>query len=299
MLRVMLDSHRDVAVPPESLFIPDYLRSGKPVATLRRALPKEFELSEWGLEVSEDDLSDCADGAALIARIHELYARSKGKSVWGQKTPRLVRYGGLLKRHFPTARFVHVIRDPRAVAHSLKRSNVHRSNALYAARRWRHDVDAGLALDPVLEIHYESLVSQPESELRRVCAFLGLDFSEGMLDYAGKSGDYGAFYGDIHKRLADKPDPARIDAWRDRMDPRDIGVVESEVGDRLERLGYGRVGAGYPAAYPWYLRGQRWLGFAGQIVYYLRRRRRYLSSFIGRKVRLGLIRDFFSTRFFL
>lgn len=295
----MLDSHDAVAVPPESLFIPDYLRSTRPVEVLRRSLVREFELREWGLSVSESDLADCGDGAALIARIHERYAASKGKQGWGQKTPRLVRHGPLLRRHFPTARFIHLVRDPRAVAHSLARSNVHRSNALYAARRWNNDVRAGLALDPVLTVQYESLVSQPEAELERVCEFLGLEYSASMLSYSHKSDEYGAFYKDIHKRLADRPDPNRINAWRDQMDRRAIGVVEAETAGLLEDRGYEALGYDSPAGYRAFLRLQRWGGFAGQLVYYLRRRRSYLTSFVGRKIRLGLLRDLFSTRFFL
>lgn len=299
LLRVMLDSHDDVAVPPESLFIPDYLRSDKPAPVLRQALLREYEIREWGLAASEADLADCDDGAALIARIHELYAHSKGKKRWGQKTPRLVRHGRLLKQHFPGARFIHVVRDPRAVANSLMRSNVHRSNALYAARRWNNDVAAGLELEPVLTVAYEALVTDPEPELKRICEFLGLDYSPSMLSYTQKSVDYSAFYQDIHKKLADKPDPNRINAWRDKMDPRDIAVVESQLAVEIEPLGYERLGLEGSRSYTTWLRLQRYFGFAGQIFYYLRKRRSYLSSFVGRKRRLGLLRDLLSTRFFL
>ena len=299
LLRVMLDSHDDVAVPPESLFIPDYLRSDKPAPVLRRALLREYEIREWGLEVTEADLEGCEDGAALIARIHELYAQSNGKQRWGQKTPRLVRHGALLKQHFPGARFVHMVRDPRAVANSLMRSNVHRSNALYAAKRWNNDVAAGLTLDPVLTVAYEALVTDPEPELKRICDFLGLAYSPSMLSYTQKSEGYSAFYQDIHKKLADKPDPNRINAWRDKMDPRDIAVVESQLAVDLGPLGYERLGLEATGGYIAWLRLQRYFGFAGQIFYYLRKRRAYLSSFMGRKRRLGLLRDLFSTRFFL
>ena len=51
-------------------------------------------------------------GATLdfIDRAHEVYLRASGKRVWGQKTPRFVRYGALLKRHYPHAKFINVLR---------------------------------------------------------------------------------------------------------------------------------------------------------------------------------------------
>jgi len=154
-----------VAIPLESLFIADYLRSTVRWSPdqIKQHIVREPELREWGLRVSVGDLGKCRTVGEVIVRLHELYAESKGKKHWGQKTPRLVRYLPLLADHFPDARFIHLVRDPRAVVSSLIRSEVHRSTPWYGARRWVMDVQAGLDFETqhperIMRLSYEALV---------------------------------------------------------------------------------------------------------------------------------------------
>ncbi|TQE99010.1 MAG: sulfotransferase [Spiribacter salinus] len=244
LLRSMLDSHPLVGVPLESLFIIDYLSSRRPPSVLRKLLPGEYELQEWGISCRPEDLSDCASAAEMIDRIHRLYLREHGKSRWGQKTPRFVRFGELLRARFPGARFIHMIRDPRAVASSLVRSNVHRSTLLHAAQRWSTDVSAGLDLkrkhpQQVLCVRYEEMVADPESELKRICAFLNLEFVETMLRFHERTpGAYGTYYDKIHSGLSRPVSTSSTDAWRKHLDGRDVAIVESICRGRMEELGY-------------------------------------------------------------
>jgi hypothetical protein len=100
LLRTMLNRHSLVAIPLESLFIVDYLQARESVdhERLVQMLVREFELREWGLEVDADDLSDATNARGAIERLHEIYLAKNRKQIWGQKTPRFVRYGDVLKR---------------------------------------------------------------------------------------------------------------------------------------------------------------------------------------------------------
>jgi len=291
LLRSMLDSHPLVGVPLESLFIIDYLSSRRSPSVLRKLLPREYELGEWGLACTPDDLADCATPSEMIDRVHRLYLREHGKSRWGQKTPRFVRYGELLLANYPQARFVHMIRDPRAVARSLLRSEVHRSTVLHAAQRWVTDVSAGLELErkhpeKVLRLRYESLVSDPESELKRVCDFLDLEFVERMLRFHERAPDaYGSYYQQIHSGLGRPVSTGSTETWREQLSRADIALIESLCASLMDELGYARESSGGSVrrdALKWRLR--RLPRAMAQTLHYMKHRTGYLPCVIRRKL---------------
>lgn len=292
LLRSMLDAHPDVGVPLESLFIVDYLLSSQPVETMRALLPLEYELSEWRIEVTQSDLEDCESARDLIAKVHELYLAQNGKRRWGQKTPRFVRYGALIKQHYPSARFIHLVRDPRAVASSLARSQVHQSTLFHGAQRWRGDVGAGLALEQsftqdVLRVYYEALVSDPEREVRRMCDFLGLDFVEEMLRFHQQApSDYGSYYRQIHSGLGKPVSSSSAEGWRDRLSQREVALVEWIAGPLMEEVGYvteSPLEAAPSTTYIWRTRLARLPRMFRQLMHYRRHRSGYLTGVLRRK----------------
>lgn len=301
LLRVMLDRHSEMAIPLESLFLIDYLRADGRVSVdlLRQLAVREFELSEWGLSLDDQSLAGCGNAREIIETLHKTYATQNGKNRWGQKTPRLVRYGHLLKHTWPGARFIFMVRDPRAVVASLTRSNVHQSNAFYGARRWVRDCEAGLALErswpeSVLRVRYEDLVNDPAGALEGICRFLNLPMETGMLDEQSGGGPaYGSYYDEIHARVGDAPDAQRAEAWRVELASRDVAVIESICAETMSRLDYA-PSISDPTLSPAYmlqLRLQRIPGFIRQLAHYITRRRPYLICTLNRKYRLGLLRD--------
>ncbi len=251
LLRRFMNQHRQVGIPLESLFIVDYLHAAArlPVERMTGMLIREPEILEWGLHPATHDLAGCATIAEAIDRLHQLYLAPRGKSRWGQKTPRFVRHLPLLRFHFPEARFVNLVRDPRAVAASLIRSNVHRSTAYYAARRWRMDVDFGLAFEQaapgcVLRVAYEELVARPESVLRGVCEFCGLDFDPKMLASAeDHASEYSDFYAQIHANVDHPATRESVDRWANDLSEQQVELIEHLAGDA-------NAGAGLRASGP-------------------------------------------------
>jgi len=302
LLRTLLNSHPAIGIPQESLFIIDYLRVGQrmDLAQLKRMLMQEPEIEEWGIHPVIEDLDGCQTIAEAIDRLHRLYLAPHGKQRWGQKTPRFVRSVGLILEHFPGSRFIHLVRDPRAVVSSLITSDVHRSNAYYAALRWAKDVGFGLAAEEtypsqVRRIRYEDLVTQVETTLVSISDFLEFEYDPRMLSVAPQSSsEYSRFYAAIHANLILQPTDRFIDKWRERLDDEETALVESLSGDFMERLGYTRTiqGSPEPLVGLFWARLSRAVGLARQATQYLRFRRRYLFHLIGRKWRLGLLRDF-------
>ena len=302
LLRSLLVRHPRVAIPLESLFLIDYLRAAdaRPLAELLPLMVREPEIREWGLNPSLDDFKECTSVASAIRRLHEIYAEEQGKETWGQKTPRFVRSLPLLAKHFPDARFVHLVRDPRAVVSSLIRSDVHRSNAYHGSIRWVQDVSRGLDFEAenpgrVLRLRYEDLVGDVEASVGRLLEFLEITL-DAELDLAASAGDegYSAFYDQIHANLQRAPTDAFVERWRKSLSQDQIQVVEALAGERMAELGYSRdFPAGQVSSRQLLkFRLSRLAGVFLQLGKYMRYRPRYFVYLLWRKSRLGLLGDF-------
>jgi hypothetical protein len=77
--------------------------------------------------------------------------------------------------------------------------------------------------DHVLELQYEMLTSEPESELRRLLAFAGLDPA--------------AFFTAENRRQLQKIRPPRH-AWRSRLSDDQQALLEDLLQEDLQRYGY-------------------------------------------------------------
>jgi tetratricopeptide (TPR) repeat protein len=103
----------------------------------------------------------------------------------------------LLARLLPGCRVLHTIRDPRDTAMSYFMQwfvgSHGQSNSLDSIgkyyRDYRQMMDAWSTLDApkhcpeLLDVHYESLVAEPENTIRGALDFLGLDFDPGVLNH--------------------------------------------------------------------------------------------------------------------
>ena len=179
---------------------PDRGREGADGATPESVLEAVTSHRKWGdFPMSEDELLErwrgldrIAPRARCVRAFYELYAEHQGKPRWGDKTPGYTMYMGRISRTLPEARFVHVIRDGRAVALSRMRTLALRPTEMSkVANRWQKRVRKarakGADLDHYLEIRYEALVREPEATLREVCDFIDLAWDPAMLEYHRRS----------------------------------------------------------------------------------------------------------------
>lgn len=131
---------------------------------------------------------------------------------------------------WPEARFIHLIRDPRDVALSVIQMGWF-GTVYEAVDKWIHAetgwdrLVAQIPGDRWIELQFADLISDHEAQLRRVCAFLDVDYTDQMLSYADET-DYGL------------PNPSRIGSWKGKMSDRDLGILEGKVGPLLEARGF-------------------------------------------------------------
>jgi hypothetical protein len=148
-------------------------------------------------------------------------ARYEGKSIPGEKTPFNLNRLPLLSEWFPDSKFIHIVRDPRAIFVSeinrvpyrhylFKKSNpISRLFIfIYICFDWQRNIHLHnkyqLAYSRnYLFIRFSQLYTQLEREVNKICDFIGIDFEKAMLDPPRRgsnfSDDYDPLYGWRHK----------------------------------------------------------------------------------------------------
>jgi hypothetical protein len=261
LLRVMLDAHPELSIPPESYFVSGlypyrsrYERSsGFDLPRFAKDLQGLHKFRDWDLpaEALRDAFAEPMPGGAYpdaIRLLYRTYASVHDKLRYGDKSPGYVTRMKLLTRLFPEARFVHIVRDVRSVALSLIEMPQEWGTRTVpeGAARWRHRVSRGhaegtaLGPDRYLEVRYEDLVADSERELRRLVEFLLLPWDDAVLRYAERGlsrvpeGSQA-----IHGNVARAPTKTRD--WREQMSREDLEAVEAIAGDLLSEMGYERA----------------------------------------------------------
>lgn len=254
LLRSMLDSHPELAIPGENDALHLELKRstpfgrGEPIsveeldALVRRSPASARSLAEHTAAVP----GPTATLSEWIDHAYRSYAAAHGKGRYGDKTGGLIFYMPELRDAVPDAVFIHLIRDGRNVAMAfVDQPTWGPSTIAHAARVWRDHVTVGRAVglqlghDRYLEVRYEDLVADPEGTLRPICAFLDLDFDPRMLDHsesARRAVDYSpepASHGRLTRGVT-----SGLRDWRQEMSLKDRLSFELRGGPALEVCGY-------------------------------------------------------------
>lgn len=260
LLRAILTSHSDMAVPQESHFLVKLGRQReryeRPVGfdqeTFTRDLCANWAFRRWGISEAEVHTALASTAPAsypeAVRIIYRHYARLQGKSRYGDKTPIYVLHVAFLAGLFPEAKLVHIIRDGRDVALSYMDARWGPDTVGEAAWYWKRAVQRGrrdgqlLGPERYMEVRYEDLIADPERTTRDVCVFIALGFEESMLHYFEQPDRIlaGLPFVDEHLNLRLPPTKGLRD-WRQQMPSRDVGVFEVIAGDLLSELGYERT----------------------------------------------------------
>jgi hypothetical protein len=254
----MLDAHSRLAIPYESHFFVRYFKDRQSQGDLAgdrdsrsrlvRQILKEPYVLRWDRQISPDevDLDSCDSLENTINQIYLAYARRFGKDLWGDKTPAYVADIHVLHQMFPRARFVHIIRDGRDVALSIIKQWWGANDFMSAIDYWAQTLRCAqkmLAMLPAnqhISLRFEDLVRDPETELKRVCCFLDLDYEPQMLEgYAARAGaKVGERIKRHHNHLTQRPTSSQALKWQQDLSRADQAVAYEIAGPLLAELGY-------------------------------------------------------------
>ncbi|EGV18145.1 sulfotransferase family protein [Thiocapsa marina] len=147
---------------------------------LDRAYRVSFDRPDNGW-LRKHDVARAEFAAHLGLGVAALYASRSTAPVWVDSTPGYVLMARELAELLPDARFLHLVRDGRAVVDSMLHSGFTspwaRSFAT-ACATWRHFVVKGLEAekmlgDRILRVSHARLLSEPQTMLEEVLSFLG------------------------------------------------------------------------------------------------------------------------------
>lgn len=268
LLRMMLDSHPDLTIPPETHFVPDVIKAmrqdGAGPDDALAAMKQHREWPDFGFS-DEQVLAQIRGQERLtpgtaVRSFYELYMAQQGKPRWGEKTPRYVTKMPMIEHVIPEARFIHVIRDGRDVALSVLDRTVRELSAADVARRWKRKIRRAQRTAPHVrhytEVRYEDLITDTAGELRRICEFIELPWDEQLLSYYERSGQRLEEMKrelpatghqrtlTVEQRMATHamttkpPDAERVQRWKRQMSDADREAFEEVAGELLAELGY-------------------------------------------------------------
>jgi hypothetical protein len=177
--------------------------------------------------------------------IYDQYLAFTGKKRWCCKSTFMIEQVGEVLRYYPAARFIFMVRDGRDVAVSAKSSIFNHFHVYYSARRWQREQRLGLdwlarlPAEQIMLLKYEELLADPPAVVRRLCAFLGEEFEEQMLEYhrsreAQKSGSLSISWENTAKPVL-RDNAAK---FRRQLTEQEILQIEAIACAELRELGY-------------------------------------------------------------
>ena len=186
-LRIVLDAHPEISMTRRTyMWDRFYQRFGDLGKARNLDLCLSAMLATEGIQKLQPDLArirtEFLDGrptyARLFALFHQHHAEAAGKRRWGDQLGFVERFADPIFASFPSARMIHMIRDPRARVDPQAGTGRRRPGSLgWETARWLHSADLAernreAFPDCYRVVRYEQLASRPEQTVREVCAFL-------------------------------------------------------------------------------------------------------------------------------
>ncbi len=209
----------------------------------------ETRLGHWNITLRAEAVSRDVEPRslhALLRHIYEKEARASGKEQVFVKENHIYHYFPFLEAFFDRPKAVYLVRDPRDMALSWKKSSGKRGCVIRAAETWKQDQAASLSLYRMLQpagrslcIRYEDLLRDPAATLRALCAFLGVSFEETMLalDDAHRTRHHAfdiAEWANVHKPVM----PENYNKYKSELSAPEIRFVEALCTDEMRAFGY-------------------------------------------------------------
>ncbi len=199
-------------------------------------------------EIEPRILEECRNAGDFLRILMESIARKQGVERWAECTPLHVLYLPLIKKLFPNALIVHIIRDGRDVAVSLDRIGWikpfpwdRQRKLLVPALFWKWIVGKGRRYGSrmggdYMEVHYEDVVEKPRETLAQIGAFIDhdLDYERIQQNAQGSMVDpNSSFRGDGQEKESNP-----VGRWKIVLSADDVAQMESLIGNRLEEMDY-------------------------------------------------------------
>lgn len=270
LLRLMLTNHKNIVIPPECGFAVWFHAKYQSLA-FSKTVVDEFvrdistarKIETWNLDYEKLlDYMIAVNPVSYpeaVSAVYEFYGRSIGKNYlrWGDKNNYYLHHIDTIREMYPSAHFIHIVRDGRDVACSyrnLRNANIASNYAPHLpfnikdiAIEWSTNIQKvrrsfdKVGWDHVYEIRYEDLVSQPSRELKKICLFLEEPYDADMELYFIKNQlehQEPVEFLQWKAKTIEKPTTSEIGKFRKELTLEEIKEFESICGSMLKIYNY-------------------------------------------------------------
>jgi hypothetical protein len=229
-------------------------------AELSKAVDRTLTLfGKWDNPEVQKKVDELVDREALLERTHtlgggygalyyaftSLLAESEGKTIYCDDTPKHLFYLHTILDLFPTAKAIGCTRDPRDFLCSYKNYwrvavDQQRIGALYhpvnTSLLWRSSSNLLLrhandcCRGRVLMVNYENLVQHPEATVSGICAFLGIEYSDDLIEVDASNSSFESPAAGIFT--------TSIGRWHTCLSPEEAWCVQKLAKENMGALGY-------------------------------------------------------------
>lgn len=267
LLRIMLHSHSKIVIPPEShffLWLEDKFQDWEnlDLDKFLEALFASTKFETW--QLNKEDLKAFIQEqkpqsfAQLNSLIYYFYGIQNGKQAtfWGDKNKLWKEKLLTVLKQYPSAKFIHLIRDGRDVACSFKALGNKKMISKYApklptdiesiAKRWDENIKAILAFEKQVKtsnfmiVPYEQLLLNTKDILEKVCDFLGIELENNMVEYYKKKEkdiEPKEFF-QWKEKLLSPPDKVNIGKYKQELTTDEIKTFERIAKSPLTQFNY-------------------------------------------------------------
>ena len=270
LLRLMLNNHKNIVIPPECGFaIWFYEKYANTI--INESIIREFikdistarKIETWGLNFYELEIFIVASKpdsySKLVSCVYEFYGKQIGKNFkrWGDKNNFYIKHIETINKLFPSAYFIHIVRDGRDVACSYRSINRSKIVSKYAphlpddiisiAEEWDFNLNQmidsfnKISWHNVYEVRYEDLTTSPVDTLRNICNFLEEPYDERMETYYLKNQEEQQEPVEFLQwkvKTLEKPTTSEISKYLKELRKNEIKQFENIAHKLLERYSY-------------------------------------------------------------
>jgi len=261
LLSKIFNSHPQVAIPPEGIFLYNFYNKYKnkknwttaDLKNLSNDILAESKMAVWNLTKNEIfqtlKHSNSNYYPELCLQVYKLWAEknlNKKPLILGDQNPYYLFFVQKLSEIFPNAKFIFITRDYRDNILSLKNVNFDLNNTGALAYRYAFINKKGGKLllknaKNVYHIRYEDLVLKPKESLVNLCKNIKLPFDEKMLSfYENKEKEIRTW----HKNLNTPLIKEKVGKWKNEMSVEDIKISDfyaSRIGKQLNYMPISKI----------------------------------------------------------
>jgi len=258
LLAAMLAAHKRLSCGPETRFFrllakthphelfkswPDHAVNFLFNITLVKSVPEHYGLTKD--QLNSYLLNRETSIPVILSSLTEQYMKREGKDRWVEKSPEHILFVDDIRKYFPQSPIIRILRDPRDTVLSMIKTPWAPHDFVAALFYWRNFDEKSSHFfqsdDKCYTLFYEDLVHSPETEIKKLCEFIGEEYQPQMLITQHSAANV-ATKDEPWKRLVFHDlDSSRASVWKREFKDGQNRIAEALIGDRITAYGYERV----------------------------------------------------------